>query len=150
MTLRTLALAAISAWIGITAFFSFVMAPLVFRTVDRTVAGQAVAAVLPRYYLWGVVLTSLALLAYLVLAVRGGGARLGHAVAALLAAVMLSGLLWAWLVVLPRAEAARRARRDTPFADAHRQAVHLNGLTLAAGVAVLVLEAFRRGPRRGR
>jgi hypothetical protein len=150
VTLRTLAVAATAGWVGITAFFSFVVAPLVFRTVDRGTAAQAVAAVLPRYYLWGAVLTSLALLAYLALAVRGGSGRLGPGTGALLCAIMLAALLWAWLVVLPRAEAARRARRDTAFARAHREAVQLNGLTLAAGVAVLALEAVRRGPPRSR
>jgi hypothetical protein len=148
--LRTLALACVAAWVGIAAFFSFAVAPLVFRTVDRDAAGHAVSAVLPHYYLWGVGLAAVALAAYLALAVRGDGGRLGPSVAALLCAGMLAGLLWAWLIVLPGAEAARRTRGDAAFAQAHRQAIQLNGLTLAAGWAVVVLEAFRRGPRRSR
>jgi hypothetical protein len=148
--LRTLALACIAAWLGIAAFFSFVVAPLVFRTVDRTAAGQAVSAVLPHYYSWGVVLAAIALVAYVLLAIRRDGGRLANVVAVALCAAMLAGLAWAWLVVLPHAEAARRTRADTAFARAHRSAVKRNVLTLAAGAAVLVLEAFRRGPRRTR
>jgi flagellar motor component MotA len=148
--LRTLALACVAAWIGIAAFFSFVVAPLVFQTVDRTAASVAVSAVLPRYYVWGVVLASVALVTYVALAIHRDGGRLGHVVAAALCATMLAGLGGAWLVVLPRAEAARRARADTAFARAHRSAIQLNGLTLAAGAALLVLETFRRGPRRSR
>ncbi len=150
MRLRALAIACVAGWIGIAAFFSFVVAPLVFRVVDRTAAGQAVSAVLPHYYVWGVVLTAVALAVYVVLAVRDAGARLGHAAAAVLCATMLAGLAWAWLVVLPRAEAAQRTRGDAAFARAHRRAMQLNGLTLAAGAAVLGLEALRRGPRRSR
>ena len=93
---------------------------------------------------------AVALGAYVVVTVRDAGDRLGHAVAVVLCATMLAGLGWAWLVVLPRAEAARPTRGDTAFARAHRTAVQLNGLTLAAGAGVLVLETLRRGRRRGR
>ena len=147
MRLRALALACVAGWVGIAAFFSLTVAPLVFRTIDRAAAGHAVSAVLPRYYAWGLALTAAALVAHGVLAARGDG-RLRHTVAAVLCAAMVAALAWAWLVVLPEAEAARRARSDTAFAHAHRTAVQLNGLTLTAGVAVLLLDAFRRG-RRG-
>src|SRR5256885_14965299 len=61
--LRSLAVVAIAGWLGIMAFFSFGVAPLVFRTIDRAVAGHAVAAVLPRYYDWGLVLCGMAVVA---------------------------------------------------------------------------------------
>jgi hypothetical protein len=102
--------------------------------------------VLPRYYAWGVVLTAVALVAYAVVAARGDG-RLRHATAAVLCAAMVAMLAWAWLVVLPEAEAARRSRGDAAFARAHRTAVQLNGLTLTAGVVVLVLDGLRRARR---
>ncbi len=148
--IRALALACVAAWVGIVAFFSFVVAPLVFRTVDRAAAGLAVSAVLPLYYRWGVVLTTVALVGYLVAAAREAGRRLTAGVAAALCAAMVATLMWAWLVVLPSAEAARQAGSDTAFAHAHRLAVQLNGFTLVAGVAVLALEALRRDRRRDR
>ena len=148
--IRALALACVAACVGIVAFFSFVVAPLVFRTVDRAAAGLAVSAVLPLYYRWGVVLTTVALVGYLVAAARETGRRLTAGVAAALCAAMVATLMWAWLVVLPSAEAARRAGSDTAFAHAHRLAVQLNGVTLVAGVAVLALEALRRDRRRDR
>jgi Mn2+/Fe2+ NRAMP family transporter len=150
MRLRALALACVAAWVGVVAFFSFVVAPLVFRTVDRVAAGLAVSAVLPHYYRWGVVLTAVALVAYLVAAARETGGRLTAGVAAALCAVMVVTLAWAWLVVLPSAEAARRAGGDTAFADAHRLALQLNALMLGAGVGVLALELLRRDRRRDR
>ena len=69
--LRTLVLVCIAGWLAISAFFSFAVAPLAFRTIDRTVAGQLVSAVLPRYYDWGVVLCAVALTASAVLALSG-------------------------------------------------------------------------------
>ena len=147
--IRAVALACVAAWVGIVAFFSFVVAPLVFRTVDRAAAGLAVSAVLPLYYRWGVILTAVALVGYLIVAREAAGRR-AAGVAAALCAAMAAILAWAWLGVLPSAEAARRAGGDTAFAHAHRLAVQLNGLTLAAGVAVLALEALRRDRRRDR
>ena len=144
--IRALALACVAAWVGIVAFFSFAVAPLVFRTVDRAAAGLAVSAVLPHYYRWGVILTAVALVA----AAREARGRLTAGVAAALCAAMVATLAWAWLVVLPSAEAARRAGGDTAFAHAHRLAVQLNGFTLLTGVAVLALEALRRDRRRDR
>ena len=38
--LRTLVLVCIAGWLAISAFFSFAVAPLAFRVIDRTVAGQ--------------------------------------------------------------------------------------------------------------
>ena len=146
--LRTLVVVCIAGWLAISAFFSFAVAPLAFRTIDRAVAGQLVAAVLPRYYDWGVVLCAIALTAAAAQVVSGRRPR-GRALAAVvLSAAMLCLLLWASIVVLPRAESARRARDDSAFALAHRTSVQLNGLTLLAGAALLVLETFSR--RRAR
>jgi hypothetical protein len=148
--LRTLALVCIAGWLAISSFFSFAVAPLAFRAIDRAVAGQLVAAVLPRYYDWGVVLCAIALTASAIQAVSGRR-PLGRAVGSVaLSGAMLCLLLWASIVVLPRAEAARRARDDSAFAAAHRSSVALNGLTLLAGAAALLLETLRRPARRDR
>src|SRR3989442_1655333 len=53
---RSLAVIAVAGWLGIMAFVSFGVAPRIFRALDRAVAGEAVAAILPRYYDWGLVL----------------------------------------------------------------------------------------------
>jgi hypothetical protein len=148
--LRALVIACVAAWLGVMAFFSFAVAPLVFREIDRPTAGAVVALVLPRYYLWGVVLCAIALAALLVLVARSAGSRWRHGAAATLCAAMLAMLGWMAAVGLALAAAARRARDDSGFAAAHRQAVRLNALTLAAGVLVLVLEGLSRDGRRRR
>src|SRR5881296_3423280 len=110
--LRALVLVCVAGWLAISAFFSFAVAPLAFRVIDRAVAGQLVAAVLPRYYDWGVVLCAIALTASAVPAVSG--------------------------------------RRPRGRALARRTSLQLNGLTLLAGAATLLLETFRRPARRDR
>ena len=148
--LRVLVVVCVAGWLGISTFFSFAVAPLAFRVIDRGAAGQLVSASLPRYYDWGVVLTAVALIASAVLAVSGRGPRGRAVVSTALCAAMLGLLLWASLVVLPRAESARRSRDDTAFALAHRASITLNGLTMLAGAAVVLLEAFSRPARRDR
>ena len=146
--LRILVVVCIAGWLAISTFFSFAVAPLAFRVIDRGVAGQLVSAVLPRYYDWGIVLCAIALTAS---AVVSGMRPRGRALAGIaLCGTMLGLLLWASIVVLPRAESARRTRDDAAFALAHRSSVQLNGLTMLAGAAVLLLEALSRPTRRDR
>jgi hypothetical protein len=146
---RTLVVVCIAGWLAISTFFSFAVAPLAFRVIDRNAAGQLVSAVLPRYYDWGIVLCAIALTASAVLAVSGRP-RVRALAGVALCGTMLCLLLWASIVVLPRAESARRTRDDTAFALAHRASVQLNGLTMLAGAAVLLLEALSRPARRDR
>jgi hypothetical protein len=146
--LRVLVVVCVAGWLAISTFFSFAVAPLAFRVIDRGVAGQLVSAVLPRYYDWGIVLCAIALTAS---AVVSGMRPRGRALAGVaLCGTMLGLLLWASIVVLPRAESARRTRDDAAFALAHRSSVQLNGLTMLAGAAVLLLEALSRPARRDR
>jgi hypothetical protein len=146
--LRILVVVCIAGWLAISTFFSFAVAPLAFRVIDRGAAGQLVSAVLPRYYDWGIVLCAIALTAS---AVVSGMRPRGRALAGIaLCGTMLGLLLWASIVVLPRAESARRTRDDAAFALAHRSSVQLNGLTMLAGAAVLLLEALSRPTRRDR
>lgn len=148
--LRALILVAVAAWLGIMAFFSFGVAPLVFRTIDRAVAGQAVAAVLPHYYGWGIALCAVALAAAVVQVLSGREGRLRPLVSAALCGAMLGLLVWSSAVVLPHAEAARRTRDDRAFAQAHRASVRLNGATMVAGALLLVIEGLSPGRRRAR
>ena len=139
-----LTVAAVSAWLGIMAFFSFVATPMLFRTMERSVAGDAAAAVLPGYYASGVLLGGLALLG-LGLRLASRQARWGRNVlATALTAAMLGLVLWSLAVVLPAAQAARSAGDSTRFALAHRRAVSLNSVTMLCAVLILGLEAVNR------
>src|SRR3989449_1121807 len=120
--LRSLAVVAIAGWLGIMAFFSFGVAPLVFRTIDRAVAGQAVAAVLPRYYDWGLVLCGMAVVACVVQVLSGREGRARPLIGGALCGGMGGLLGWGGAVPLARAQGARRGRGETAVARAHRSA----------------------------
>jgi hypothetical protein len=135
-------------------FFGAVVAPAAFTTLDREAAGRFVSAVFPRYYAVGAGLGALALAALLArLLLRPG--RPGWAALALVL-VMLASTVYAWLVVLPAAHAAREALRlaapapgtvsteTLVFARLHRLSSILNGVSMLAGVLGLVAVGWRR------
>jgi hypothetical protein len=148
--LRTLAVVCVAGWLGIMAFFSFEVAPIVFRTIDRAIAGQAVTAVLPRYYGWGLTLSAIALVASAIQVMSGREGRLRPLIGAALCGVMVTMLVVASAVLMPRAETARRTRDDPVFARAHRASIQVNLVTLGAGAAFLMLEVLSRRRGRGR
>ena len=141
---------AIAGWLGIMAFVSFGVAPRIFRALDRAVAGEAVAAILPRYYDWGLVLCGVALAGCVFQVLSGREGWLRPLIGAAPCSLMCGLLAWASTVVLPRAETARSARDDEAFARAHRASVQLNTATMLTGAMLLVLETLSRPVRRGR
>jgi uncharacterized membrane protein len=153
--MRLLPAAAVLVWLGIMAFFAAVIAPAAFSTLDREAAGRFVSAVFPRYYAVGAALGALAL-AGLGLRLAAGPRRPWDGLALLLVAVMLGTTLYAWLVVLPAAHAAREALRQSvtvpgavstealAFARLHRLSGLLNGAVMLAGVLTLVAVGWRR------
>lgn len=149
--MSVVAVSCLAAWLGISAFFSFGVAPLAFNVMERSAAGQVVAAVLPRYYITGLGLSAVALLVYVAQAARARAGRVWPLAGIVLCAAMIAMLAWAAVVVMPEAEAARRSRDNSAFARAHRSSVTLNGITMLAAVAALALEAFRpKGVRTAR
>lgn len=153
LVMRTLPGVAISVWLGAMAFFAFLVAPAAFRTLEREAAGRFVAAIFPRYYQAGVVLGVLALAGCLGRGLARGGRGLDW-LAFGLVSLMVALTLYAWLVVLPAAHAAREAMRGADggptsqvalrFARLHRISGVLNGAVMLAGAAVLVMEVARR------
>ena len=153
--MRLLPAAAVLVWLGIMAFFAAVIAPAAFSTLDREAAGRFVSAVFPRYYAVGAALGALAL-AGLGLRLVLGPRRPWDGLPLLLVAVMLGTTLYAWLVVLPAAHAAREALRQSvtvpgavstealAFARLHRLSGLLNGAVMLAGVLTLVAVGWRR------
>lgn len=153
--MRLLPAAAVLVWLGIMAFFAAVIAPAAFSTLDREAAGRFVSAVFPRYYAVGAALGALAL-AGLGLRLALGPRRPWDGLPLLLVAVMLATTLYAWLVVLPAAHAAREALRQSAtvpgavstetlaFARLHRLSGLLNGAVMLTGVLALAAVGWRR------
>ena len=141
----------VSLWLGAMGFFAFAVAPAAFATLDREAAGRFVSAVFPRYYAVGAVLGALALAAAAARAFQPGWRR-ADGLALGLVALMLALTVYAWVVVLPAAHAAREAMRDAGpggapaarFARLHRISGALNAIAMLAGVVALALEVTRR------
>ena len=146
-------LIALSVWIGEIVFFSFVVAPSVFRAFPPSDAGRAVAAIFPTYYQIGYVCGVVLLLASVGFLISGA-ARTVWGVAASLSAAMLVATLYAGLAVQPRASALRlqmHAEATLPpvkdaFDRLHRTAVWLNGGVLIGGIVLSILTAARLRP----
>jgi len=152
--MRLLAAGAMVGWLSVMGFFAAVVAPAAFTTLDREAAGRFVSAVFPRYYAVGAGLGALALAALLARILLGRGHPTWVALALVL--VMLASTLYAWLVVLPAAHAAREALRlaaptsgavsteALAFARLHRLSSALNGVSMLAGVLGLIAVGWRR------
>ncbi|HYB41467.1 MAG TPA: DUF4149 domain-containing protein [Candidatus Methylomirabilis sp.] len=151
--MRSLPGLAVALWLGAMGFFGFFVAPAAFATLEREAAGRFVNAIFPRYYLVGAALGLLALASVLA---RGAlkGWRGRDWVAVGLVGVMLALTLYARIVVLPAAHAAREAMRGAEtgagqaeslrFARLHRVAGALNVAVMIAGVTFLTMEVTRR------
>jgi asparagine N-glycosylation enzyme membrane subunit Stt3 len=128
--------AALGSWLGSILFFSFVGAPALFQSLEEDRAGAAVNVLFPRYYVFGLGMAVLTVLAWLLGPLLADASVLSSApspsllpVAGL--AVAGSSNVYARYRLVPKMEAAG----EDAFAQYHKQSVALNLLTLA-GVAV--------------
>ena len=123
--------AALGAWLGVVAFFSFVGAPRAFAVFED--GGRYVNDVFPRYYRVGVALGAVAFVAGLALGYVGGYAP---STVVVLSATAVAALLAGYSVqsLVPRMEAAG----ESGFERFHRQSVILNGVAMLAVAVALV------------
>ena len=126
MSVDVLAVVATSLLAGGMVFFSFVLAPLVFRTLDEENAGRMIRAVFPVYYLAGLLLAA----AGAVLAWPGSPVD-----GALLGAVALLFAL-ARQVLRPAIDARRARRAEDPAAAAGFRRLH--GLSLVVNLLQMI------------
>ena len=138
---------ALAAWVGAILFFSFGVAPIIFRVLGAESAAKFVRALFPRYYAWGVGATTIALPAL----VCGPLAypELRGLIIAVQAFLILAGLgimLYCGNSLTPAINAARDAgpEQSQRFDRLHRRSVHLNGVALVLGLILLAGFAIRR------
>ena len=132
-------------WIGSIIFFSFFVAPVVFKTLERDKAGEVVGIIFPRYYMIGYVSGVLMLLALLL----NGPAGLKWCAWG----VMIVGTAYAGLVVNPKAKTLKEQLKDSSeaekstlevrFKNLHSLSVKLNGAVLFSGLWLLWLSAAK-------
>jgi uncharacterized membrane protein len=139
-----------AAMAGGIVFFTFVVAPIIFKVLGAESGGRFVRALFPRYYLWNAILGSIALPAY----VAGPlsfpeyrGPMVGIQATILLAIILI--MLYGGNTLVPEINRARdqgEAGKDR-FERLHRRSVILNGVAMIAGLGLLIAFACRPAPR---
>ena len=132
-------------WIGSIIFFSFFVAPVVFKTLEQEKAGELVGIIFPRYYMIGYVCGVLVLVALLLTGPETAGLKWCAW------GIMMLGTVCAGLAVNPKARILKEKLKDAPetekpdlearFKTLHSLSVKLNATVLFAGLWLLWLTA---------
>ena len=131
----------LASWLGSILFFSFAIAPLIFKILDQETAGRFLRAFFPRYYIWGAISGALALpclvgvpLAY----PEHRGPWVGVQALAIVAVILLT--LYSGNSLTPAINAARdlRPEGEEEFSRLHRRSVWLNGVVMLVLIGLVV------------
>jgi uncharacterized membrane protein len=138
---------ALAAWVGSILFFSFAVAPVIFRVLGAEAGGRFVRALFPKYYAWGVVCGAIALPA-LVAAPLAFPEYKGYWVG-VQAMLILAGILIFLYCGNSLTPAINAARDEGPagaerFDRLHKRSVRLNAVALLLGLVLIVAHATRR------
>ena len=130
-------------WLGAIIFFSFFVAPVVFKALDREKAGELVGIIFPRYYKIGYICGALILFSFLMVG------EVGLKWCAWSIMILGSGI--AGLVINPKAKKIKEQLKssseneilslETKFKTLHSLSVKLNALVLFSGLWLLGLTA---------
>jgi len=133
-------------WVGSIIFFSFFVAPVVFKNLEREKAGELIGIIFPRYYKIGYVCGSLVLMVLLLTGIETAGLK-GCAWG-----IMMLGTLCAGLAVNPKAKIIKEKLREASESDKpelearfktlHSLSVKLNAAVLFAGLWLLWLSSI--------
>jgi len=149
-TFDSIYLFALAAWVGSILFFSFGVAPIIFRVLGADSAARFVRALFPRYYAWGVISTAIALPALVCGPLTYPELR-GPAVGvqAICLVLGLGIMLYCGNSLTPAINAARDAgpEQSPRFDRLHKRSVRLNAVALLIGLFLLVVFALRPPPR---
>jgi hypothetical protein len=140
---------ALAAMVGGIVFFSFIVAPLIFRVLGVESGGRFVRALFPRYYLWNAILGAIALPAFIAGPLcfpEYRGIHVGIQAAILLGCILI--MLYGGNSLVPQ---INRARDEGPsahdrFERLHRRSVILNAAAMVGGIGLLVAFACRPAP----
>jgi hypothetical protein len=124
-------LIAMTAWIGAMLFFSFGVAPLIFRVLGAEAAAKFVRALFPRYYAWGATAGAVALASFVCGSLSYPEYRgTATAIQSLLLLAGTLAMLYGGNTLTPAVNAARDAGPpgSARFERLHRRGVRLNGL----------------------
>jgi uncharacterized membrane protein len=118
----------ISIWSGTIIFFSAVVAPTVFKSLDEREAGVFLRAFFPKYYIFGIVLGVISIIYLLFSPVHS------HLLYSILAMTVLTIL---GRMSIPIINKARDTNNEQAFKRYHLISVMMNVLTLIIGIIIL-------------
>ena len=124
----------ISILVGVIVFFSSVIAPTVFSSVDEKNAGLFLRAFFPKYYIFGIIISSLAILSAILIEPTLNKLELSL-ILAILAMFIVSRLM------IPSINKARDMGESAKkkFNQLHLLSVILNFLALSIGIILIYL-----------
>ena len=124
----------ISVWVGVIIFFSSVIAPTIFSSVDEKNAGLFLRAFFPKYYIFGIVLGLLAFLSAIILESALNTLELSM-IAIMLAMFVISR------VMIPAINKARDMGESAKkkFNQLHLVSVIINFTALIVGLVLIYL-----------
>lgn len=150
IVIKFLHLLSLSIWIGAMVFFSFLVAPAIFKKLPRETAGDVVGEIFPKYWLLGY---ATCVTAVLTLVIMSAHERIMLGARMVLLLLMTGAVLYNGLVV---AEKARRIKAEIRvagqqeekdrlrgrFKRLHAISSALNMLSLSLGVVLIFLTSM--------
>ena len=125
----------VSFLLGSMVFFAAVVAPTIFRTLEKEGASGLLRAIFPVYYLWGIILSAITLAVCLFHSPKG----------AVLMALILAGFIYSRQLLTPAINDARDRWNETEsahdkarFASLHRRSVIINAAQMVMLVILII------------
>jgi uncharacterized membrane protein len=146
----------LAVWIGSIVFFSFVVAPSVFRTLDAEDAGKLIRKIFSHYYLVGIICAAAGIVCVGILLAERQFAKWPGVLSLLLLAAMGAADLWMRQAASPHMNDLRdriavitdSGQQPEPalqkeWKTLHRLSVQLNAGVLVCGLVLLFLFVYR-------
>ena len=118
----------VSIWSGVIIFFSAVVAPTVFKSLEEREAGVFLRAFFPKYYVFGIVLGIVSVVTLMFMPIN---AILTYAIVAMTALTLLGRMS------IPIINNARDSGDEAGFKKYHLISVMMNVITLVIGIVIL-------------
>ena len=118
----------VSIWSGVIVFFSAVVAPTVFKSLEERDAGVFLRAFFPKYYIFGIIL---GVLSFSVLMVMPISSLLNYAIVTMTLLTLFGRLS------IPIINKARDTGDEAGFKRYHFISVMMNVMTLIIGIIIL-------------
>ena len=118
----------VSIWSGVIVFFSAVVAPTVFKSLEERDAGVFLRAFFPKYYIFGIIL---GVLSFSVLMIMPISSLLNYAIVAMTLLTLFGRMS------IPIINKARDTGDEAGFKRYHFISVMMNVMTLIIGIIIL-------------